>query len=161
MELSEFVGDGELTGELIVDQVYAKIQHENLAYDHENGGQAKYLETPLYLSVDEYMSILAASLLTDGIRIGMAQCMEDLASKVEVFAPVEFGDLRRSGHPLVYDKGELVYDRPPHQHRLSEAELRAKARLIPMPPELIGWIWWHVMHRMHPPIWYQTRGYAP
>lgn len=44
-------------------------------------------------------------------------------------APVEFGDLRESGHPTVTDEGHTTYDRPPLVPRLSEAELREKNQL--------------------------------
>lgn len=77
---------------------------------------------------------------------------------VAATAPVLFGDLRDSGHPQVWapatslmGEGLPRYDRPPRQRRLTEFELRAKARLLPMDPKLVGWIWWHVMHRTMPP----------
>jgi hypothetical protein len=77
---------------------------------------------------------------------------------VAALAPVEFGDLRDSGHPRVFSPSSTIrgdgiprYDRAPRQRRLTELELRAKARLIPLDPRLIGWIWWHVMGENHPP----------
>lgn len=77
---------------------------------------------------------------------------------VAALAPVLFGDLRDSGHPQVWSpsatiKGDGVprYDRKPRQHRLTEYELKAKARLLPMDPKLVGWIWWHVMGNTKPP----------
>jgi len=54
--------------------------------------------------------------------------MQDLVRQVEVRAPVEFTNLRRSGHAWVTDKGATVRDQPPQQHRLSEAELKALSR---------------------------------
>lgn len=77
---------------------------------------------------------------------------------VAALAPVLFGDLRDSGHPQVWapsgtlnGAGVPRYDRPPRTHRLTEYELKAKARLLPMDPRLVGWIWWHVMHEDHAP----------
>ena len=57
--------------------------------------------------------------------------MEDLAEDggVASHAPVEFGDLRDSGHPSVTEDGRTVYDREPRQGRLSPEELKAKYRL--------------------------------
>lgn len=158
MELSELVGDGELEGHVVVDQVYAHIQHENLTYHHPRGGGPKYLEAPLFAKAVEYFEIIAKDLLVTGPVAGMVHCVEDLSSTIEVTAPVLWWDLRRSGHPFVLSDGEIVYDRAPHVHRLTEAELKAKGRLIPMPPQLIGWIWWHQMHMQHPAVWYQHRG---
>lgn len=77
---------------------------------------------------------------------------------VAALAPVLFGDLRDSGHPQVWSPSATLmgggvprYDRPPRQKRLTEFELKAKARLLPMDPKLVGWIWWHVMHMTEPP----------
>jgi len=54
--------------------------------------------------------------------------MEDLVDQVQVRAPVEFSNLRRSGAPSVSDKGATVRSRPPDQRRLSEEELKALSR---------------------------------
>lgn len=59
----------------------------------------------------------------------MADSMEDLSGQVFDHAPVEFFDLRASGHPQVRRAGAVVYDRPPMQARLTEAQLRAKGKL--------------------------------
>jgi hypothetical protein len=158
MEVGERVGYGVLTGTVIVDQVYAHYQHERLDLHHPRGGGAKYLERPLFERYGHYMEMLAESVLTTGPDAGMTACVEDLSAQIEHTAPVLWWDLRRSGHPIVMDNGLPVYDRPPMVHRLTEAELKAKGRLIPMPPELVGWIWWHVMKMEHPPNWYRERG---
>jgi hypothetical protein len=77
---------------------------------------------------------------------------------VAALAPVQFGDLRDSGHPQVFAPSSTIngdgvprYDRQPRTHRLTEYELKAKAKLLPMDPRLIGWIWYHVMHMPGPP----------
>jgi hypothetical protein len=56
--------------------------------------------------------------------------MEDLSDAVEQLAPVEFGDLRKSGHPTVKSSGRFVYDRPPKQARLTKAEMDAKLNIL-------------------------------
>jgi hypothetical protein len=157
-QLSALVGHGTATGHVVVDQAYAQRQHEDLAYKHPRGGGPKYLEAPLYAKANDYFELVAKEMLKVGVIPPLATAMENLASTIEYTAPVLWWDLRRSGHPFVDDNGIVVYDRSPLVHRLTEAELKAKGRLIPMPPQLIGWIWWHVMHRPHPAIWYEHRG---
>jgi len=130
-QLKERVGSGDLTGSVVVDQAYARYQHEGLDFAHPRGGQALYLQQPLMDHKDAYLQKIADGILGDGGKRAMEECMEDLAEGggVASHAPVEFGDLRDSGHPSVTEDGETVYDREPRQHRLSEEELRAKYRL--------------------------------
>jgi hypothetical protein len=42
------VDEGALRGAISYDTVYAVRQHEELTWVHDDGRQAKYLETPLY-----------------------------------------------------------------------------------------------------------------
>lgn len=142
-----------LRGEVIVDQIYAHYQHERLDLRHPRGGQALYLQAPLYANFRAYLAAVARGILEDGGWRAMSAAMEDLAGPggVATYAPVEFGFLRHSGHPRVLYGEHPVYDRPPEAHRLSREELRALNRLRPLPPALIGWIWWHVMRRTGPP----------
>lgn len=149
--LLEHVGNQDITARVIVDQVYAHYQHERLDLRHPRGGGAKYLEKPLYDHYGQYLKQYARRVLDDGGQRAMKNAAEHLSDEVEFTAPREFGDLLRSGHPVVTQDGHVIYDRPPKQHRLSEAELRAKARLRHLPPALIGYIWWHVMHHQEPP----------
>ncbi len=126
-ELIAAVGDGELTGSVVVDQVYAKYQHERMDLKHPQGGQAKYLSGPLLQKYRDYLHQLAGSVLHGSLQGAMELVAEDLATK-QVFdhAPREFQDLRQSGHPRVLNGEEIVYDRAPIVHRLTEAELKAK-----------------------------------
>ena len=153
-ELSERVGHGDLVGHVVVDQIYAHYQHERLDLHHPRGGMAKYLEVPLYEHRDEYFEEMARQAFEEGgLHRAMRDAVEDLAGigGVEGHAPFLWGDLHHSGHPSVTDNDEVVYERPPQVHRLTEEELREKARRTPLPPELLGWIWWHVEHHEHPP----------
>jgi hypothetical protein len=152
-ELAERVGSGKLIGDVVVDQIYAKYQHESLDLRHPRGGQAKYLSQPLLDNRDDYLRRIARTVLDDGGVEGMRSSMEDLAGEggVSSRAPVLWGDLRRSGAPSVTSDGTEVYARPPHARRLSEQELRDKASRIPLPGPLLGYIWWHVEHHAHPP----------
>jgi hypothetical protein len=72
----------------------------------------------------------AATVLRDGGQQSVIDSMEHLSGEVERLAPVEFGDLRASGHPSVTDDGHVIYDRAPRQHRLTEAELAAKGEAL-------------------------------
>lgn len=154
-ELRTRVGsdEGHLEGSVSVNQVYAHYQHEHMEFHHPRGGMAKYLEIPLLENASRYVFEIARGWLDDGGREAMKRSMEDLAEDggVATHAPVEFDDLRRSGHPMVKVGERTIYDREPRQHRLTESELRIKARLRKLPPEIIGYIWWHVMHHQHPP----------
>lgn len=75
-----------------------------------------------------YLEDYARTVLSDGGQPAMRRAAEHLSDQVEMHAPREFGDLMRSGHPQVEAGGHAVYDRPPKQARLTEAELKAKSR---------------------------------
>lgn len=127
-ELSDLVGHGALAGSVVVDQVYARYQHEELQLRHPRGGQAKYLEQPLHDHHRDYLEAIAAQVLVDGPTEAMVDAMEDLSGQVETHAPVEFENLRESGHPIVTSDGETVYDRAPKQRRLTDDELDEQRR---------------------------------
>lgn len=129
--LARQVGDGELVGELIVDQAYAHYQHHHLGFRHPRGGQAMFLHDPLYERADTYLRQLADAVLHGDLTRAMADAMEDLSGQVDKLAPRWLDNLRESGHPLVHDRGTVVYDRAPIQPRLSEDELRALKRAHP------------------------------
>jgi hypothetical protein len=130
-ELRTMIGRGErVTAHCVVDQVYAHYQHEHLNFHHPRGGEAKYLEGPLYGHFRDYLAAYARTLLHDGGKRAMEDAAEHLSDQVELHAPREWGDLARSGHPTVTEGGRTIYDRPPKVHRLPEAELRAKSRAI-------------------------------
>lgn len=128
-ELAEKVGDGTLSGKVVVDQRYAKYQHERLDLKHDEGRIAKYLETPLHQQHEGYLEGLARNVLDGDLEGAMASNMEDLADQVEQLAPIDFNDLPRSGNPVVVSNGEEVYNRPPIVPRLTEEQLKAKRRL--------------------------------
>ncbi|HYF73154.1 MAG TPA: hypothetical protein VD864_10060 [Nocardioides sp.] len=127
--LMDMVGDGELEGSVVVDQVYALAQHERMDYRHPNGGQAKYLSGPLLENVRQYIGRLADAALLGGLSGAMTANVEDLSKEVFNKAPRDFWDLRESAHPRVVNDGEPVYDRAPTVHRLSPGALKVKSRL--------------------------------
>jgi hypothetical protein len=128
--LRDQTGRGEkVTMHVEVNQRYAHYQHEHLEFRHPRGGQAKYLEDPLYAHFRDYLSVYAAEVLRDGGVKALERAAEHLSDQVEVHAPREFLDLMRSGHPSVTVGPRTVYDRAPKVDRLTDEELRAKSRL--------------------------------
>jgi hypothetical protein len=110
--------------------VYAHFQHERADLRHPRGGGPFYLQRPLFDHYREYLDDYARTVLHDGGQPAMRRSMEHLSDEVEVTAPREWGDLRRSGHPKVEVGGRTVYDRAPKAARLTRAELKAKSRAI-------------------------------
>ncbi len=130
-ELRHMVGNGQrLTGLCTVDQRYAAAQHEHGEWHHPRGGGAFYLRKPLFDHFRDYLSDYAETVLRDGGQRAMQRSMEHLSDQVEITAPREWGDLRRSGHPQVTLGERTVYDRAPKVARLTAEELRAKSRAI-------------------------------
>jgi len=127
-ELLQKVGSGHLRGSVVVDQVYAKYQHERTDLKHPRGGQAKFLSAPLRQYAGYYLQHLANNVLEGDLDAAMADNMEHLENQAETLAPRLLGNLRRSGSPEVQDGLVSTYDRPPEQRRLTEAELDAQGR---------------------------------
>lgn len=128
-ELIESVGEETLTGSVVVDQVYAQVQHERMDFKHPKGGQAKYLSGPLLEKHQKYIGDLADNVLHGSLVGAMTDAVEDLSQEVFDKAPRDFWDLRESAHPRVLNGDMPVYDRAPVVHRLSPGELKVKARL--------------------------------
>ena len=130
-ELRHQIGDGaRLTGTCEVSQVYAHFQHERADLRHPRGGGPFYLQKPLFDHFRDYLDDYAKTVLSDGGQPAMKRSMEHLSDEVEIAAPREWGDLRKSGHPQVTLGGRTVYDRAPKAARLTEQELKAKSRAI-------------------------------
>lgn len=128
-ELIEEHDGGPLTGSVVVDQIYAKYQHERMDLKHPNGGQAKFLSGPLLNKAPQYLQKLAGAVLHGSLKGAMAECMESLSLQVWEKAPRDFWDLRQSGNPRVLEGGAEVYNRQAIVPRLTEQQLREKARL--------------------------------
>lgn len=122
------VGEGSLVGKLVVDQVYAKYQHERTDLVHPRGGGPGFLRNPFFASYQDYLARVAKAFLDGDPEREMANCMEALNSRVSAASPVLYSNLRRSGNPRVYSRGRKVYDRQPWQRRLSAQELRQVRR---------------------------------
>lgn len=127
-KLRDKVGQGHLKGKLVVDQVYARYQHERMDLKHPRGGYPKYLWLALTIGRDQMLEGLAKSVLETGPIEGMKHAMEEQDKKLHRFAPVDHNNLRDSGNPQVWDDGSKVYDRPARQPRMTEAQLKAQRR---------------------------------
>ena len=90
--LAKQVGGSFCVGKVVVDQVYAKYQHEDMTLRHPRGGQAHYLRTPLFLNRWAYLQKVASTCLNDGGKRGMAIAMEHLAGGVSHSASVIRGE---------------------------------------------------------------------
>jgi hypothetical protein len=129
--LREMTGRGQrLTGICTVDQRYAHYQHERTDLVHPRGGGPFYLQKPLMDGYRDYLGDYANTVLRDGGQPAMKRSMEHLSDQVELTAPREWGDLRKSGHPQVTLGERTVYDRAPKAARLTAEELKAKSRAI-------------------------------
>lgn len=147
--LSERVGFGLLEGKVMVNQVYAAAMErgswvEGPLAGHANhplhGGEQHYLEHSMTDNAPVLLANLAEHALEqDGLYAAMVDDMELVAAEVGIRAPVEFGNLRDSGHPQVIDNGAVVYDRPPASPRLSTDEIAAQNRMAPDSAEWREW----------------------
>jgi hypothetical protein len=136
----------KLSGSVVVDQRYSHFQHERLDLHHPRGGGPRFLSQPLMDHYHDYLDDYAKTVLTDGGQPAMKRSVEHLSDQVEVTAPVEFTDLRRSGHPSVTLGDRTVYDRPPKQHRLTAEELRVKSRARMHALQAAGLPWFFTRH---------------
>lgn len=130
-EIQRRVGDGVLRGLVVVDQVYAKYQHESLDLRHPRGGGAKFLESAIALRHGIYLQRLANAVTDGDLEDVMADCMEDLNDTMKELCPKELGVLANSGNPRVLDNFSTVYNRPARWRRLSDAQLNALRRRSP------------------------------
>jgi len=129
-ELDRQVGRGRIESRVKVDQPYAKYQHERMDLSHPSGGKAHYLRDPLFLSRNGFMQRIATrALRPNGVMSAMISIADDIAHDAYKQAPFEFGDLKASPSPAVYERGTRVYYRPPQKSRLTKPELRIKYHL--------------------------------
>lgn len=128
-ELLKNVGDKKLEGKVVVDQVYAKFQHESLDLKHPRGGGGKFLTRALISNYRGIFRGLARDAYRPlGLNSAMITGMEKIARGVYQNAPHEMNDLRNSAAPSVKDRGRFIYNRPAVRKRLSKSQLKAKDR---------------------------------
>lgn len=127
-QLERNVGRGALVGQYAVDQRYAAYQHVHKHLRHPRGGGPDYVSVPLAARHREWYRGIAAGLLDGSAPVRMAEAMDDLDGQVRILAPLDENDLRRSGQYTVTDGDAVAIQRAPEVPRLTDAELRAKAR---------------------------------
>lgn len=127
-ELMDMTTGPTVKATVVVDQPYAQDQHETLFYRHPRGGQAKYLETPLFMNHKQWIQDFANGLLRRGsdAASGWGGVGRSLRDSVAKFAPMEFGDLRQSAALTVTEGSRMIINEPAKQDRLSDAEIDAK-----------------------------------
>lgn len=126
--LEQNVGRGDLRGTYFVDQRYAAYQHVHKGLNHPRGGGPDYVSIPLEARHREWYRGIASGLLNGSSTARMAEAMDDLDSQVRILAPVDENDLRRSGAYHVTDDGAAAITRAAEVPRLTDAQLREKAR---------------------------------
>lgn len=127
-QLARDVGTGDLEIKVVVNQIYAQNQHENLSFRHGGGGP-KFLTRALFGSYNSIMRGFARDAFRPrGLVSAAITGSEKIASGVVKYAPHEFNDLRQSAAPSVKDRGRFVYNRPPVVKRLTQQQLKAKDR---------------------------------
>jgi len=113
---------------VVVDQVYAEMQHEALEFRHPRGGRAKYLEKPLFEETPYWLQEFAEKFLIS--RQKASKLWGDigglLQDEVKFNAPIEFGDLINSASLTVKEGGATIKHVPAKQPRLTDIELEAK-----------------------------------
>lgn len=117
-QLAATVGDGDLVGTYTVGQRYAAVQHVRRDYRHPRGGGPDYVSIPLRARHRVWFRGIAAGLLSGRAPARMAASLEDLDAQVRRLAPVDLGNLRRSGAVVVTTTGTPVYRRPAEVPRL-------------------------------------------
>jgi hypothetical protein len=143
--LKQRAGYGKLEMKIHIDQVYAHFQHESLDLHHPRGGQAKYLEAPLYAKADDMFQRMADELLNEESALPEAAIdgLKSLMDDVKEATPRLWGNLQNSQHGTVTDDGAVIYDHPAEVPRLSEEELKLLSDLITTPRErAIFKAWW-------------------
>jgi hypothetical protein len=118
--LAKQVGNGTLKGEFAANREYAVNQHErgwvNYMGKHgpkeilqyHNGGGQKFVESVWKEKWPSWMQNIASDVLDRGAVLAVRDAMEDFDEGLKTRAPLEDGDLRRSGTYTVMDDGTEV-----------------------------------------------------
>lgn len=131
-ELIDGTGGGIVQSTVTVDQIYAQNQHESLNFKHPRGGQAKYLEAPMFSGYARWFQKFADGMLRGRLDVpkewhdGPGKALQGMVPK---FAPVEFDDLRRSAGLVTTVNREPKFEVPAEQPRLTDWELEGKDHL--------------------------------
>lgn len=128
LELQRRVGQGKITAEVRVDQIYAQYQHQRLDLRHPRGGGPMYLTNAIMANQAKYYKQIADVVLNKPLVPVVIRIANNLSRESQKRTPIFLADLRKSHQPIVKESGRVVY-RGPARRRLNKTELRAKARL--------------------------------
>lgn len=97
-------GKKTMTVSVVYTAPYARIQHEDLTFNHPNGGQAKYLEEPARRLQSEMAAIVRRSVeAKNGLEEGLQRAGELLLRESQPLVPVLSGELRDSGEVVIVE----------------------------------------------------------
>jgi hypothetical protein len=128
--LAKRVGNGTLKGEFAANREYAAVQHERgwLNYmgtgqpkeirQYHQGGGPKFVESVWKEKWPSWMQNIASDVLDRGAVPAVREAMEDFDLGLAHRAPLEDGELIRSGTYTVTDDGTVV------AHKESEADYK-------------------------------------
>lgn len=125
--LRDNVGGGSLVGQIIIDQVYARYQHERHLH-HPRGGRSKFLTTGLTTTGPRAFGTMANQVLRGSLNIAMARGTENVVKAVRSLEPREFGTMANSATVRVTDRGRVTYYRR-GAPRLTDDQIEARRRL--------------------------------
>jgi hypothetical protein len=125
-DLIRKVGDGDITSNIRIDQVYAQVQHDAVEFKHPRGGQAFFLSMPLLKNHPKYLQVLAEGMFrhrTMDLMVDVVlQYHNDVLPKIPLFE----GTLRNSMELTVDDAGTQVFKDGPVAKRLTKKARKAK-----------------------------------
>jgi hypothetical protein len=120
-------GGGKLVGHIVIDQVYARYQHERAYLKHPHGGGSKFLTRALVDEGPRGLQSLATATLRGDQNIVMSRVTERIVARAVRLEPKDMGDLAKSATVTTIDRGRIVYRRR-GEGRLTDKQIEAKRR---------------------------------
>lgn len=127
--LQQLVGKGKISGITTFDQRYARIQHNNVAYQHPRGGKAFYLRDATTKHQRETLGRIAQELFRGNTQALMISYVNKVERTASGDAPIELGNLKNSGSVGVKVGSGWIYRKPAKKARMTRAELNNRVRL--------------------------------
>ena len=106
LQAKSLKGRKQLTVAVEYTAPYAIYVHEDLAANHPNGGQAKYLEAPARRLRNQMAKIVRKTLKNKhGLENGLREAGQLLLDESRKLVPVDTGFLRDSGQVVIREAG--------------------------------------------------------
>jgi hypothetical protein len=128
-ELKQLVGPGKISGITTFDQRYARIQHNNVTYQHPRGGKAFYLRDATTRHQRETLGRIAQEVFRGNTQALMISYVNQVERTASGDAPIELGNLRNSGSVGVKVNSGWIYRKAAKKARMTRAELNSRVRL--------------------------------